>query len=455
MRDIRRQYEHALRDIDDRIKILMADATPSRAYQAAYQRTLKKQVEDIIDGLFFAEYDAIDKYLNASYTDGYVGAMYAMSGKGVHVIAPIDLNASHKAIVTDSELSEKLYTALNRDMGTLKKVIREDITRGIATSSSYDQIARSVADKASIPLSNANRIVRTEGHRIQQASADDARNAAKAAGADVVKQWDASLDGATRKVHRELDGQIREVGEPFEDRSGKWKAMYPGKFGKPEMDCNCRCVALTRARWALDEDELKTLQERAEYFGIDKTKDFDDYRTKYLTATKRVETPGNMGEKAIPYSERGIEPDDRVKGFMKDMTKAGQYISGKAGSYKTEDIAFLTTETGVEYTVLTIGSKSYMIRGTEKGTTIPDELYEKMIKGKGTLDYHSHPYIGDVRPSTSDIKLLKALSWQEKSGIIDPRGTVFEFDIYGNSKPAGKETQREEDYYARMFGGDD
>ena len=99
-----------------------------------------------------------------------------------------------------------------------------------------------------------------------------------------MKQWDASLDGATRKIHRDLDGQIREIDEPFEMR-GK-KAMYPGRFNDPKMDCNCRCVALTRARSALDEKELDTLRKRAEFFGLDKTEDFEDFKRKYLKAVK-------------------------------------------------------------------------------------------------------------------------------------------------------------------------
>ena len=289
LRDLRRQYERALRDINERIKILQADDTPSRAYQADYQKTLKMQVEAILEKLHADEYDTIHKYLSDSYTSGYVGTMYGMSGQGVHVITPIDRNAAHKAIVTDSKLSVNLYAALGYDMDILKDSIRSEITRGIATSLPYEQIARNISNNTDLPLSNANRIVRTEGHRIQQASANDARNAAKENGADVVKQWDASLDGATRKLHRELDGQIRETDEPFE--AGGKKVMYPGKFGDPGQDCNCRCVALTRARWALDEMELRTLKERASFFGLDKTESFEDYKKKYLNAAKYANSP--------------------------------------------------------------------------------------------------------------------------------------------------------------------
>lgn len=100
----------------------------------------------------------------------------------------------------------------------------------------------------------------------------------------MVKQWDATLDGSTRRTHRELDGQIRELNEPFE-MHGK-KAMYPGDFGDPAEDCNCRCVALTRARAALDADELKIMEERTGKFKLDKTKDFKDFRVKYIDATR-------------------------------------------------------------------------------------------------------------------------------------------------------------------------
>ena len=102
----------------------------------------------------------------------------------------------------------------------------------------------------------------------------------------MVKQWDAVLDGNTRTDHRILDGQIREVGEPFEI-DGK-KAEYPGAFGRPEEDCNCRCVALTRAKWALDADELQTMKDRAQFFGLDKTENFREFEEKYLNAGKTI-----------------------------------------------------------------------------------------------------------------------------------------------------------------------
>ena len=454
LKALKRQYERALRDIVNKIKMLQSDElTQSRIYQINYQKALKGQIEGILEKLHGDEYSTIQEYLSGTYTDSYVGTMYAMSGQGIPIITPIDRKAAVKAVITNSKLSTDLYGALGYDMDKLKKHVREEITRGIATSLPYEQIARNISGFTSMPFANAKRIVRTEGHRIQQESAEDARQTAKKKGADVVKQWDASLDGATRPLHRQLDGQIRETDQPFE--AGGRKVMYPGGFGDPSQDCNCRCVALTRARWALDDKELQTLKDRAKYFGIDKTKDFEEYKSKFLKASKLLESPGNTGEKAIPYSKRGIELDERIKGYMKDLTQSGQYVSAKAGSYSAEDLAVLTTETGVEYTLLTIGGKSYMIRGMENGTTIPQELFDELIKNKGTLDYHTHPYVGDLVPSKSDLEMLKLLPWQEESGIIEPGQRAIRFDRNGVIGEMTASEKRDEDYYSFMFGEGD
>lgn len=59
------------------------------------------------------------------------------------------------------------------------------------------------------------RIARTEGHRIQCQSGMDACYKAKEKGANVVKQWDATLDVKTRTSHVQVDGEIRELDEKF------------------------------------------------------------------------------------------------------------------------------------------------------------------------------------------------------------------------------------------------
>lgn len=282
---LEKAYQRALRRIDNHIRILESDEmTQSKIYQKRYQEAMKAQINAALDELHKKSNQTIEEYLTRSYQHGYVGTMYTLHKQGMPILAPIDQRAVTRAVRTDSKLSGRLYGELGVDMQKLKKTIRREISIGISIGSDYGMIARQVQISSGIPLKRAKTIVRTEGHRIQQQSADDARNAAKGQGCQVVKQWDAVLDGNTRTDHRILDGQIREVGEPFEI-DGK-KAEYPGAFGRPEEDCNCRCVALTRAKWVLDADELQTMKDRAKFFGLDKAEGFREFEEKYLKAEK-------------------------------------------------------------------------------------------------------------------------------------------------------------------------
>lgn len=307
LKELEAQYARALKDINEKVKGFQADIDlldqalsqdglddaarallqsqkRSKVYQQQYQKALQGQVSGILDKLHGDNYATIEAYLKGCYEDGYIGTMYDISRQGVPVIAPIDQAAAVKAILTDSKVSNGLYNALGVDVAKLKKTITQEISRGIASSLPYRDIARNIGNVSGAPLSRAKTIARTEGHRIQQMSTVDAQQAAKAKGADVVKQWDAALDGRTRESHRRVDGEIRELDEKFSNG-----LMFPGdpSGGAAEV-VNCRCTSNTRARWALGEEELQTLKDRAEYFGLDKTKNFEEYKEKYLTAADKV-----------------------------------------------------------------------------------------------------------------------------------------------------------------------
>lgn len=315
LKELEKQYKRALADIEERVKLfdydlnrldsamseeglddaaksLLQSQRRSRVYQKQYQEALRGQINGILDKLHGDEYATIQQYLDDSYTNAFIGTMYDIAGQGVPLILPIDQAAAVRAVQLESKVSKGYYDALGVDINDLKKTIKAEVSRGIATGMNYSDVARNINNVAKTGRYNAQRIARTEGHRIQQASTMDAQNAAKAKGADVVKQWDATMDGKTRTTHRHLDGQIREIDEYFE--VGGMKAKAPGYFGRAAEDINCRCVSLTRARWALDEDELNTLKKRAEFYGLDKTADFEDYKKKYLKAAEKIQTGGQI-----------------------------------------------------------------------------------------------------------------------------------------------------------------
>lgn len=290
---LKHTYKQALKDCEQKIRELSArtdmENLQSIIYQKQYQEALKAQLEGVLANLQSNSYATVSDYLTKCYRDGYTGVMYDLQQTGIPIIMPIDQAAVVRAIQTDSKLSKSLYDKMGEDVTYLKKAVRAEVSRGIANGSTWNEVAGKLSrHMANTPFqrayNNSIRIARTEGHRIQVQSAMDAQKIAKSKGADIVKQWDSTLDGNTRDLHRLLDGQIREIDEPFE--VGGRKVEAPGMFGDPAEDCNCRCCLLQRARWALDDDELQRLKDRAAYFDLDKSDEFEEYQRKYLGITQ-------------------------------------------------------------------------------------------------------------------------------------------------------------------------
>lgn len=428
--DLEAQYRKALNDINKKIRILESDElTQSRIYRLEYQKALKAQVEAVIEKLHSDEYSTIQQFLTASYHDGFLGNMYDMHGQGVPLVFPVDPKQAVEAVMTESKLSVPLYDALGVDMKKLATTVSHEITRGIASEMAYTEIARNIANAAKAPLSRAKTIVRTESHRIQQKAALDAQRHAKNRGADVLKQWDSTLDGDTRPTHQKLDGQIREVEESFE--ANGQKAMYPGDFGDPAEDCNCRCRINQRARWNLGEDELQTLKDRAAFFGLDKTEGFEDFKKKYLQAAQEESknlydaTAANPVIKTAKYRNLYNHLDESVAIQRVACERARSMMQHRSGT-KFEDLTFIDSATGnyltredyeVENEVLPSKRMRHMVTSSEPHTIIA---------------IHNHP--GSHLPSMSD--LHSAYTNQYKYGIIAcHNGNVVKYTIKGEYDP--------------------
>lgn len=314
IRQLKQVYRQAAKDCEAKIAELNSRTDmqnlQSIIYQKQYQQALKKQLDGILDTLQNNEFDSIAKYLTQSYENGFYGTLYDLHGQGIPVIFPIDQKQVVKAIQTDTKLSEGMYSRLGEDTAYLKKSIRAELSRGISNGSSWLEIASHIANGMNSPfkkaINNAIRIARTEGHRIQNQAQMDTITTAKKNGADVVKQWDSTMDDRTRDSHRILDGQIREIEDYFEVNGHR--ALHPGAFGVASEDIHCRCCMLQRAKWALDADELKTLEERAAYFGLDKSKDLDEFKEKFKIA---IEQESKNGYDIIGNTTK-------LKGAMKD-----------------------------------------------------------------------------------------------------------------------------------------
>ena len=346
LKRLKETYQDAIDEINSKIEILMArqDADMQHViYQVEYQKALKSQIQGILDNMQANEFESISEYLTSSYEDGFIGAMYDMQKQGVPLVMPIDQEQVIAAIQHETKLSENLYTALGKDVKDLQKKIAGEISRGIAGGQMFSEIARNISGYAGISRNNAVRIARTEGHRIQCKAASDAQWKAKSKGADVVKQWDSALDGKTRPHHRELDGQIRELDEPFE--AGSMKAMMPGGFNIAAEDINCRCALLQRARWALEADIPVTKWSEdapvliaddgtTQFVDISDAKNYKQFKERYqqqVVQGAQKMKPKNKNGEEIHFQE-AMESDEKWKESL-DIIKS---LSNEYDTYLTE-----------------------------------------------------------------------------------------------------------------------
>lgn len=83
-------------------------------------------------------------------------------------------------------------------------------------------------------------LVATDGHRVRNEAAQSAGDELASVGYSVTKTWRTMGDKAVREAHTELEGTSLPIDGYFEVAGAK--AMAPGMFGRPELDCNCRCV---------------------------------------------------------------------------------------------------------------------------------------------------------------------------------------------------------------------
>ena len=259
IKQLEQSYQDAIADIDKYILQLLArkdtENIQSIIYQIKYQEAIKKELESYLKVLHSKNFNTVDEYLKECYEQAHIGTLFDLQGQGIPLILPLDQEQMISAITLNSKLSAPLYNALGYNVDALKLDVLREISRGIAQGLSYQEIARNLKNVTNVDYNKTLRIAKTEGHRIQQEATYNVQKRAIAKGAKVVKQWDSTLDGKTRPTHRALDGQIVGVDEYFKSESG-YKALYPGNFGIPSEDCNCRCCILQRAKWALSDEEF-------------------------------------------------------------------------------------------------------------------------------------------------------------------------------------------------------
>ena len=448
---------------NDPKRVVLEGRRMANVYQEQYQESLERQVSGILGDMDAKNYANVTDYLEGCYDNGFLGAMYDIHGQGIPLTLPINQQKAVHAVQTDSKISEGLYRRLGKDTADLKRKITSQVSRSMITGESYGQCAQALERQTEIGFNRAARIARTEGHRIQVTAAMDALYDAREAGADVVKQWDATLDKRTRRSHARCDGEIRELDDTFGNG-----LMCPGDPKGPASEVvNCRCALLQRARWGLDDDELATLKERAAYFGLDKAVGFEEFKEKYM-AIGTVAYESRLlfddviksGESSTKLSDayrtkRNLEEElnkiaDNARKNSVDVKSMRSEWDAKKAEYDKVNARLGTLENMQANSVRTIVS---MIRklGPEKGKTSSDyfgtsgsKVIDKIVTE--ALDFIPTDWIKTLQSSGVSVK-----STRKNRSFFDPDDNTLHLNKREDKLTAVHELMHAMDHNDKAF----
>lgn len=194
-------------------------------------------------------------------SDGYMPEVYAIN----HNFATYEVETSAKVDTSYTLYSAESVERLIRenpdilpqvgrttqeliDSGVLKKWemknIQSTMIQGILQGESINHLAQRMArDVGATNYKDCVKHARTMTTATQNAGRVDGFKRAEKMGIDMEQEWVAVLDGRTRHEHRQLDGQRRPVGEPFEVDG--YKLRYPADPEAPYyLIMNCRCTLI-------------------------------------------------------------------------------------------------------------------------------------------------------------------------------------------------------------------
>lgn len=234
-----------------------------QVYQAQYQQEITEYVQEPIQTLETETQEIVKRSFWEYFALGALATMYLLHRQKTPFLFPVPSPAQNidaaeytsgiKVTFSGVQVAES-YKYIRNAYRDLQVRTVADISRHIANGVPYNKIARDMASNMNVTpfskaFSKAMTIVRTEGGRIKSEAEYQVQLAAKARGVDIVKQWDATLDGRTRDSHRQVDGESREIEERFSNG-----LLYPCEAGQAAAEViNCRCVALTRVRHVLND----------------------------------------------------------------------------------------------------------------------------------------------------------------------------------------------------------
>lgn len=221
---------------------------------------------DFVAEEFAAQVDAATELVAAAYSVGSIRGLWDRRIPQIMTRLRSIFRRSAAATATDleapvpttSELTDALaaygdaVSPLLLTVGdNLTQAAQQTLADGVNAGESLDQLkARLLAafsDTGSqLGPVRADRIAQTEAVRAFNAGALASAEVIQGPDRPLVKQWLTRNDAKVREAHREVNGQIRLLSDPFD--VGGFEMQYPGDPTAPmDLTINCRCVMVATA----------------------------------------------------------------------------------------------------------------------------------------------------------------------------------------------------------------
>lgn len=338
------------KDLQDQISKLVADDPEnesllrSKVYQLKYQEQIKAQLDDAMNRLNDA--GSIEAYMEDMYKEGYASNIYALQKQGVPVIAPINHDKMLTALTYNTN-NIPLSTRLYKNVEKTKKQVMSEITRGIASGMSNQDVARNIKNRMGVSYRKARQLAQNEGHRVNTQAVMDSMHDAKDRGADIVKQWDCTYDKKTRPVHARLDQKWTEIDDYFDYGGGK--VFAPKQFGIASLDINCRCALLSVPRWDVDSDTPKHMDNITGE--LIEAKNYDDWKKKYYDVADDYDVKVEKPKESKKTTKQSVKPQktSRNKDETGNVPVSQTYTSKDLDKMSLNELRQVAEQTASKY----------------------------------------------------------------------------------------------------------
>ena len=215
-----------------------------RQNKIMYGKRFTAMKEDIAKQLLNVNQTAT-AYINGElpeiYTLNYNALAETVDGVGGYSFTLTDADTVRHLATTDKSLLPFRELDPAKDIPWNMKKINSQVLQGIIQGESIPNISKRIMNVQNMNRDAAIRSARTIVTGAENKGRQDSYERATADGIVIKREWVATSDSRTRDWHAELDGQMADVDENFENAIGLIK--YPGD---PSADganvYNCRCT---------------------------------------------------------------------------------------------------------------------------------------------------------------------------------------------------------------------